>query len=199
MLKKLPNSIFLEEKTSKELVTAIFNYKHKNKNSKFKTTIKFILFFIILPLIIFVFNKLSIKISFIHEMMQDFLELLGILIGFTLTALSIVGTGMHKKAVKYFFEYESIASEGHSIYKVILFEFIDYLYSLLATLSFVILAILLYPYAYYLCHMRLVISIIFFYSFAGLIFWNVFSIKSLIYNLYAIFMLNAKAICLSEK
>ena len=199
MLKKITDNISLEEMSSAELIKAINTYKNGNKNSKLKTKIKICIFCIILPILIAFFNILQIKISYIHEFMQDLLSLSGILIGFTLTALSIVGTGLYPRAAKNFFEYESTVSKNNSIYKVILFEFLDYLYSLLATLAFIIFVLILYPYAYYLHSIRAILSIIFFYTLASLIFWNIFSIKSLIYNIYSILILNAKTISLTEK
>jgi len=199
MLKKITDDISLEEMSSSELIKAIYTYKNGNQNSKLKTTVKICIFCIILPIFICFFNILQIRISYIHELMQDLLNLSGILIGFTLTALSIVGTGLYPKAAKNFFEYESTVSKNNSIYKIVLFEFLDYLYSLLATLAFIIFALILYPYAYHLHFARVVLSIIFFYTLASLIFWNIFSIKSLIYNLYSILILNAKAISLTEK
>ncbi len=188
------------ENTSLALLRAIFEYKKSSNNDSVYTIIKkYFIIFLFSLLITTIFNYLDIKISYIHDFLQDLLNILGILIGFTLTALSIVGTGLFERALDFFLENKSTSNKKYSVYQVILFEFLDYLYSLLATLFFVISMLFLYPFAYFLNEYRFIISLVFFYILFCLLKWNIFSIKSLVYNLYGIFMLNAQANNVSKK
>lgn len=184
----------LEEKSTLELFNAIYKQKKAFQSSKYNTYILIILCFCIVPAIIVVFNSLHIKISIIYEFLRDLLNILSILVGFTLTALSIVGTGLSKRAIQLLSNYVSKQNGNteHSIYHATILVFFEYVYSLLATLAFIVLCLFLYPYGYYLNNFRLALSILFFYIFILLVYWSAFCIKCLIYNLYCIIMLNAQ-------
>lgn len=193
-MNRISKSYCLEEQSTLELFKTIYKQKKALKSSKCNTCILIILCLCIIPVIIVLFNALSIKIYILYEFLRDLLNILSILVGFTLTALSIIGTGLSKRAIQLLSNYESSQNSDtqHSIYHTTILVFFEYIYSLLATLVFTVLCLFLHPYAYYLNTFRVVLSIIFFYTFVLLVYWSTFSIKSLIFNLYCIVMLNAQ-------
>ncbi len=66
--------------------------------------------------------------------------ILSILIGFSITALSMVGLGLSKETLLLTSKYESSFYKGVSIYKETIFVFLEYLYSLLSSLLYIIIA-----------------------------------------------------------
>ena len=184
----------LEEKSTLDLLNAIYKQKRAIKCSKWNVWTLIILCTCIIPTIVFFFNFLHIRISLLYEFLQDLLNILSILVGFTITALSIIGTGLSKKVIQLLSNYESQQNINahHSIYHTTILIFFEYIYSLLITLGFIVLCLFLYPSAHFINSFRLIFSILFFYTFILLAYWSVFSVKGLIFNLYCIIMLNSQ-------
>lgn len=184
----------LEEKSTLDLLNAIYKQKRAIKCSKWNACTLVVLCVCIIPVIIFFFNILQIQIVLLYEFLQDLLNILSILVGFTITALSIIGTGLSKEIIQLLSNYESQQNINahHSIYHTTILIFFEYIYSLLITLGFIVLCLFLYPYAHFINSFRLIFSILFFYTFILLAYWSVFSVKGLIFNLYCIIMLNSQ-------
>lgn len=186
-------SIFtIKECNSKELIKTIIQNK-KQGNCLIKKRIKkFVIFAFLVILVVLMFNELNIKTNLLYEFLRDMLTILSILIGFTITALTTIGTGLSEKSLKMLFKYKSTIYEETPIYQATIFTFFEYTYSLFASLGFIILTMFIYPYIYCLNEYRYPISIVFFTLLIGLLWWNCASIKNLVYNLYVIIMLNAQ-------
>lgn len=182
----------IKEHNTLELINAIVKSRRKKENFFLKNLHKFIIFSLIVVVVVFIFNTLHIKITMLYEFLRDMLTILSILIGFTITALTTIGTGLSDKALKVMFKYKSCAYEELPVYQATIFTFFEYTYSLFASLVFIIITMFFYPYIYYLHNYRILISIIFFSILLGLLWWNGISIKNLVYNLYVTIMLNAQ-------
>lgn len=189
-LQEIKEKNLIKEIDSLKLLNAIFLQKNLKKVPVATWTILRCLIFFIIPLIIFFFNKISISFDYVRNLFSDLLTILSILIGFSITALSMVGLGLSKETLLLTSKYESSFYKEISIYKETIFVFLEYLYSLLASLLYIIIAQFILPFIYKLIHFKLVISCIFFYTFIPLLYWNFLSIKSLIYNLYLVIMIN---------
>lgn len=189
-LQEIKEKNLINEMDSLKLLNAIFLQKDLKKVPVAIWTILCCLIFFIIPLIIFFFNKISISFDYVRNLFSDLLTILSILIGFSITALSMVGLGLSKETLLLTSKYESSFYKGVSIYKETIFVFLEYLYSLLSSLLYIIIAQFILPFIYKLIHFKLVISCIFFYTFIPLLYWNFLSIKSLIYNLYLVIMIN---------
>lgn len=189
-LQEIKEKNLIKEIDSLKLLNAIFLQKDLKKIPVATRTILCCLLFFIIPLIIFFFNKISISFDYVSNLFSDLLTILSILIGFSITALSMVGLGLSKETLLLTSKYESSFYKGISIYKETIFVFLEYLYSLLSSLLYIIIAQFILPFIYKLIQFKLVISCIFFYTLIPLLYWNFLSIKSLIYNLYLVIMIN---------
>ena len=127
----------LEEESTLDLLNAIYKQKRAIKCSKWNVWTLIILCTCIIPTIVFFFNFLHIRISLLYEFLQDLLNILSILVGFTITALSIIGTGLSKEVIQLLSNYELQQNKNahHSIYHTTILIFFEYIYSLLITLS----------------------------------------------------------------
>ena len=198
-LNEVSENYQLKETSTIELLQTIWNCKKNLKSSKWDLSLKLFWVLIIIPATIYFFNVLNIKTVFIYEYLSDLLTLISILIGFNLTALSIIGTGLSQKVLEKTFKIESIQNNKTSIYQTTILVFFDYIYSLLTTLIFIIICLFLYPFVHSFSFLRFFISIPFFYILLLLIYWNIFSIISLVFNLYCIIMLSAQINTMQEK
>ncbi len=197
-MNKILENYYIKEKSTTDLFKVIFASYKATTTSKYNKIFTILLLFLIIPIIIFYFNSLHIRVSIIYDLLKNLLDMLSILIGFAITAISIIGTGLSSKVLKPLFENESLQNNQktvktkYSIYHTTILLFFGYIYILLITLFFSVFCLFLYPYAHFLSNLRLQISIAFFYIFIELIYFNIFSIKSLLFNLYCIIMLNAQ-------
>lgn len=196
-LKNKSESI-IRGKSTGQLLKEILNYK-LNTTSKRQSILNFFIIVILSSIVTYSFNFFNIKTTVIKEFLIDLLNLAGVLVGFSLTALTIVGTNLHEKLLKLSQEIKSKSYPKLLIWDVLLYEFFGYVYSLLISLIFIITSIFIFPYVYYFVNYRWIISFVFFLLLFLLLFYNCWSVKSLIYNLYGLFLLNAKATTISEK
>ena len=138
----------IKEIDSLKLLNTIFLQKDLKKVSVATWTILCCLIFFIIPLIIFFFNKISISFDYVRNLFSDLLTILSILIGFSITALSMVGLGLSKETLLLTSKHESSFYKGVSIYKETIFVFLEYLYSLLSSLLYIIIAQFILPFIY---------------------------------------------------
>lgn len=192
-LREIKEKNLITETDSLKLLNAILLQKNLKKVPIATWVIFCGLLFVIIPIIIFLFNKLSISSEYIKNFFSDLLTILSILIGFSITALSMVGLGLAKETILQTTKYEGSFYKGISIYKETIFVFLEYLYSLLISLLYIIIAQFILPFVYQVFQYKFIISCIFFYTFIPLLYWNFLSIKSLIYNLYLVIMINTMA------
>lgn len=136
---------------------------------------------------------MNISHEYIKNFFSDLLTVLSILIGFSITALSMVGLSLAKETLLQTTKYEGSFYKDVPIYKETIFVFLEYLYSLLISLLYIILAQFILPFVCRVFQYKFLISSIFFYTFIPLLYWNFLSIKSLIYNLYLVIMINTMA------
>ena len=183
----------ITEDSSIKLLSVILLQKNLKAIPKYTWSICLLLWFLIIPCVIYLFNKMNIPIKTIKEFLSDILTVLSILIGFSITAISMIGLNLSKKTLEETNKYNGSFYENVSIYKETILIFFEYLYSLIFSLMFIIFTLFLIPYVIVLYHFKFIISCFFFYCFFTLMYWNFLSIKSLIFNLYLIIMINTMA------
>ncbi len=183
----------ITEDSSIKLLSVILLQKNLKAIPKYTWSICLLLWFLIIPCVIYLFNKMNIPIKTIKEFLSDILTVLSILIGFSITAISMIGLNLSKKTLEETNKYNGSFYENVSIYKETILIFFEYLYSLIFSLMFIIFTLFLIPYVIVLYQFKFIISCFFFYCFFTLMYWNFLSIKSLIFNLYLIIMINTMA------
>lgn len=192
-LQEIKEKNLIKETDSLKLLNAIIFQKNLKKVPAATWRVLCCFLFVIIPIIIFFFNKISIPSEYIRNLFSDLLTILSILIGFSITALSMVVLSLSKETLLLTNKYEGSFYKGTSIYKETIFVFLEYLYSLLASLLYIIIAQFIFPFVCGLIQYKFIISCVFFYTFIPLLYWNFLSIKSLIYNLYLAIMINTMA------
>ena len=175
----------ITEDSSIKLLSVILLQKNLKAIPKYTWSICLLLWFLIIPCVIYLFNKMNIPIKTIKEFLSDILTVLSILIGFSITAISMIGLNLSKKTLEETNKYNGSFYENVSIYKETILIFFEYLYSLIFSLMFIIFTLFLIPYVIVLYQFKFIISCFFFYCFFTLMYWNFLSIKSLIFNLFA--------------
>lgn len=189
-LKTIKEKNLITETDSLKLLNAILLQKNLKKIPKTTWIVLCILLLLIIPLLIYLFNHINISNNDIKSFFSDLLTVLSVLIGFSITALSMVGLSLAKETLLLTNKYESSFYNGISIYKETIFVFLEYLYSLLISLFYIIIAQFILPFISHCHQCKFGVSVVFFYSFVPLLYWNFLSIKSLIYNLYLVIMIN---------
>lgn len=192
-LRELKEKNLIKETNSLKLLDAILLQKNLRKVSSATWIVLCILLIFVIPIIIYLFNKMDISHEYLRSFFSDMLTVLSILIGFSITAFSMVGLSLAKETLLQTTKYESSFYKEVSIYKETIFVFLEYLYSLLISLLYIIVAQFVLPFVCKGVQYKCLISCIFFYTFIPLLYWNFLSIKSLIYNLYLAIMLNTMA------
>lgn len=189
-LKTIKEKNLITETDSLKLLSAILLQKNLKKIPKTTWIVLCVLLLLIIPLLIYLFNHVNISNNDIKSFFSDLLTVLSVLIGFSITALSMVGLSLAKETLLLTNKYESSFYNGISIYKETIFVFFEYLYSLLTSLFYIIIAQFILPFICHCHQYKFGASVVFFYSFVPLLYWNFLSIKSLIYNLYLVIMIN---------
>lgn len=189
-MKTIKEKNLITETGSLKLLNAILLQKNLKKIPITTWIVLCIILLLIIPLLIYLFNHINISNNDIKTFFSDLLTVLSILIGFSITALSMVGLSLAKETLLLTNKYEGSFYNGISIYKETILVFFEYLYSLLISLFYIIIAQFILPFIGQCHQYKFCISVVFFYSFIPLLYWNFLSIKSLIYNLYLVIMIN---------
>ena len=137
-LKTIKEKNLITETDSLKLLNAILLQKNLKKIPKTTWIVLCILLLLIIPLLIYLFNHINISNNDIKSFFSDLLTVLSVLIGFSITALSMVGLSLAKETLLLTNKYESSFYNGISIYKETIFVFLEYLYSLLISLFYII-------------------------------------------------------------
>ncbi len=90
----------ITEDSSIKLLSVILLQKNLKAIPKYTWSICLLLWFLIIPCVIYLFNKMNIPIKTIKEFLSDILTVLSILIGFSITAISMIGLNLSKKNIR---------------------------------------------------------------------------------------------------
>lgn len=179
------------EETSYEILKSIFFRKDYSKLLCTNYLI-FIILFIVSILIAYYYVAKDLHFSYIQGIINSFVNIYSILIGFSFTAITLVATIFNTSSIKKLDSYKSKLYPDFSIYKTTVLVYFEYIYALIFTLLFMILCILIYPFANFLQLDKLIFSCLFFIPFFMLLAWSIVSIKALIANLYLIIIFRSQ-------
>lgn len=179
------------EETSYEILKSIFLKKDYSK-LLWTNYLIFIIFLILSIFIAYFYVVKNLHFSYIQEIMNSFVNIYSILIGFSFTAITLVATIFNNSSIKLLDSHNSKIYPDFSIYKATALVYFEYIYALIFTLLFLIFCILTYPFIKFMHVDKLLLAYLFFIPFFLFLAWSIISIKALIANLYLVIIFKSQ-------
>lgn len=179
------------EDTSYEILKSIF-FKKDYSRLLWTNYLIFIILFILSFFASYYYVVKNLHFSYIQGIINSFVNIYSILIGFSFTAITLVATIFDNSSIKLLDSHKSKIYPDFSIYKTTVLVYFEYIYALIFTLLFMIFCILIYPFTKFIQLDKLIFSYLFFVPFSLLLAWSIISIKALIANLYLVIIFKSQ-------